>query len=94
MKVVNDGEHDSLMSWSLELFKVLEKATIAVIVKVQENEKDLNCVKDFFRTTVDLQKLFKGAQGSFVAKVLMENFFTSIDFEPKFPFEKVRNYIF
>lgn len=78
------------MTWSLQLFKVLEKALIAVVVKVQADEDDKNCEKDFFRTTIDLKKLFSGGKGSFVSKILMENFFTTIDFEPNFPFQKVR----
>lgn len=93
VKVVNDGTHDSSMTWSLQLFKVLEKAFLSVVIKVQEHKDDKTCEKDFYRTTIDLKKLFGGGKGSFVAKIFMENFFATIDFDAKFPFKQVRKFI-
>lgn len=54
------------------------------------DDDDKTYEKQFFRTSIDVEKLLKGVQGNFVMKVFLENFFQSIDFEPKFPMKKVR----
>lgn len=60
-----------------------------IVGKIPADGNDKNYEKEFLRTSLDVQKFFNGVQGSFLTKNIMETFFKSIDFEPKFPFKKV-----
>lgn len=83
---VSDG---NTISGTYDSLVVIEKMMVQLKIMVPADENDKSFQKQFFKTSIDVQKLFNGVQGSFVLKVIMENFFKSIDFEPKFPLPKV-----
>lgn len=89
MKVYNDGVHDSLINSTMTVFETIENIFVSVIIKVPADKNDKHYQKEFYRTTADMKKLLSGIEASFVAKVVMENFRKSVDFELKFPFQKV-----
>lgn len=88
-EVFNDGVNASVLNATIAISTVVEKVLLYLKVTLQENQNDEKYGKDFIRTVVDADKLLKGIYGNFIAKNLMENFFTSIDFDPKFPLQKV-----
>lgn len=87
--VLSDGTHSSLMTVISELFVDIEKLTARFSVKLPENQKDEDYKRVFFRTSIDIEKFFKGIDGNYITKAIMGDFFTCIDFEPKFPLKKV-----
>lgn len=88
--IQNDGVHDTIINFYAETFAVIEKMSGHVRITTPMNDDDKTYEKEFFRTSVDVEKLMKGVQGNFVIKVFLENFLKSIEFEPKFPMNKVR----
>lgn len=68
----------------------IQKLMAFIVMKVPENDKDKNYQKEFFRTSIDFQKIFNGVQGSFISKILTESLFKHADFQLKFPFKKVK----
>lgn len=83
---VADG---STITATYDSLVVIEKMMMQLKIMVPADDNDKSFQKEFFRTSIDVQKLFNGIQGNFIVKVMMENFFKSIDFEPKFPLQKV-----
>lgn len=90
MKVYDDGANGSLLYVHLELFAKIRKAVFNFKIYRPEFPNDQNFQKEFFRTSIDVESFFKGVQGNFVSRVVLENFVSSIDFEPKFPLKQVR----
>lgn len=88
----NDGVNASILNAVVVTSTVIEKVLLYLKVNLQEDKTDEKYQKELVRTVIDAGKLFKGIYGNFIAKNLMENFFTSIDFEPKFPLKAVRNF--
>lgn len=80
---------ESSISATFDSLFVIEKMMVQLKLMVPSDDNDKSFQKEFFRTSIDVQKLFNGVQGNFIVKVIMENFFKSIDFEPKLPFPKV-----
>lgn len=87
--VYNDGIHDSLIDLAIETFQVIERMVVQVKINIALDKNDKEMTKEFIKTSVDVGKLMSGVQGNFIFKVFLENFFKSIDFEPKLPFPKV-----
>lgn len=86
---INVKGEDSSINATMDIFEKIDNVLISIVLKVPADEKDKNYQKEFYKTTVDLKKLFKGVEASFVSKVIMENFKDSVDFDLKFPFQKV-----
>lgn len=86
----NDGIHDSMIDIDLETLAVIEKMMVHVKINFALDKNDKTYQREFFQTSVDVKRLQDGVQGSFVIKMFLENFYKSIDFEPKFPLKKVR----
>lgn len=86
------------MNVTIFLFVVINKVIVKVSINIPEDNSDKNFRREFFRTSIDVEKIFDGIQGNFASRAFMENFYKSIDFEPKMPLEKVdstlKNYIF
>lgn len=88
--VSNDGVHDSLVNSTYISAVDIERMILNFKVKVPANELDENYQKDFFQTTIDVEKFLKGVRGNYVINTFMGNFVKSLDFEPSFPFKKVK----
>lgn len=88
-QLYNDGVHDTLTNLTIEFKDVVQKITMIVSLKIAEDENDTVFRRELFKGTMDVEKLLKGNFGSFFMKIFMENYFKSIDFEPKLPFKKV-----
>jgi hypothetical protein len=90
VRIVGDGVHDTFVSGVMELKYLLERTTVRLVVKLPENERDMNYQRVLFSSAVDASKFLKGIGGSnYIVKTLMNEFIRAIDFEPRFPLEKV-----
>lgn len=92
-KIYYDKNNNTVLNTDLILLVDVEKMVSTVKISVPENKKDKSFRKEVFKTSIDMDKLFNGVQGTYFAKVLLENYFTSINFEPKFPLKKVRIHV-
>lgn len=70
----NDGIHDTLVNVTFRTFVVLQKMAMTIKIRVPINEKDNNYQKEFFQTSIDLSKLYYGARGNYVTKILADAF--------------------
>lgn len=59
-------------------------------INVPESENDMEYRREFFKASIDAEKILDGKFGSYVLKAIMENFIKSMEFDPKFPFKKVQ----
>lgn len=75
------------------MFAEARKIMLYCQVNLPQDEKDKEYQKVLMKTSINLEKLWKGIQGNFMIKVVMANFLEVIDFEPKFPVKKVLNLI-
>lgn len=82
----NDGVHDTLINITAYLFVTLQKLRVKMRIKMPQDESDKLFQREFMRTTIDVDKLFSGVEGSFVVRVFMEKFASTLDFDLKFPF--------
>lgn len=89
IELFGDGTHDTRMNISVETFFQIEKLTAMLKISFPEDKNDTECRKEYFRTSIDMAKVFSGYQGTVFLRAFMENFYNSIDFEPKFPLKKV-----
>lgn len=73
---------------SIQTLAVFSKALLYCKVKIPENENDKSFKKDFINTVVDMEKSLKGNQNEWLSS-LRDELLRRIDFELKFPMEKV-----
>jgi hypothetical protein len=89
-KLINKGVEDTLITIIFDLLLEVEKVTVRMTVKLPENDEDKRYQRQLFQTSIDVAKFFKGQGGNYITNAILGNFFTSIDFEPKFPMPKVK----
>lgn len=89
-KVYNDGINPSLTEATFDVFADIAMIVISVKINIPENENDKNYGREFFKTSINLAKLFSGVQSSFVAKLFMETLVGRIAFDLKLPFKQVK----
>lgn len=74
---------------TIQSLAVISKALLYYKLKIPENENDKNFKKEFINTVVDLEKSLKGNQNEWLS-MIRDEILKRIDFEIKFPMEKVR----
>lgn len=65
------------------------KILLYVKVRIAEDQSDSMYKREFFRTVIDLEKLFKGSQVNFLVKAYIDNIKKFMDFKVKFPMKPV-----
>lgn len=93
MSIRNDGVHDTFINACITISKDVEKVLATFKINFPEDKNDKKFGRQFFRTSINLEKASNGVNGNFLIKSLMENFYKSFDFELKFPLKKVKNFI-
>lgn len=69
----------------------IEKVLAYGLVTIPENRDDKCFKKELLRTTVDIDKIFKGIATNFITKSIVNDWKANLNFEPKFPLKKVGN---
>jgi ABC-type transport system involved in Fe-S cluster assembly fused permease/ATPase subunit len=90
MSFKSDKVHDPVINMTIEYKIIVLKLTLFVKITVPEDKFDQIYRREIFHTTIDMEKMFKGLQGSYFAKTLMENLLKSANFGPDFPIQKVK----
>lgn len=75
----------SLINARFEVFTAIKRLNIQMKINVPADKDDKNFQKEVFRNSIDYKRLLEGARGNYVIQVLVDNFFKSLDFEPKLP---------
>lgn len=86
---VNDGIYDTFVNVSYESFVDIHGVTFNFILRVPETSSDKNYGREFIRTSVNVEKFLNGNRGNFMTAILLEQLLKFIDFEAKFPLQKV-----
>lgn len=89
--IFNQKSHDTIFNSVMELLVDAEKIQISFKLTTPDDPNDESYRREFFRTSVDAQKLLNGLNGNYVTKTIMENVMKTLDVKPKFPVKKVIN---
>lgn len=84
---LDTGTHFNL---TFDLFSVVDRLNLSLKINVQENEYDDKYRKQIARTSVDMAKLFKDMRSNFILKTIGKDLVSTLDFDPKFPWQKVK----
>lgn len=86
---VSNGVQDIILNVTVENKSLIRKLVGYAKIMLPESPDDNEFKKEFFRVTIDHEKLLKGAFGGFIMRTFMENVKSSLDTEIKFPVKKV-----
>lgn len=89
----NDGEHSSTLNFTIHVAVAIERIKVAARIMMPRDPQDKEYQRQFFQTTIDVNNLLAGIEGSFVIKAVMENLIPSFDKIPSFPIAAVRNHV-
>lgn len=89
-ELFNDGIHDFRFSSCIETFVDIVSVILYIKLNIPESPNDQKYQKVFFQTVCDIKKIINGTSTNFITRSIMEKFSTSVDFELKLPFKKVR----
>lgn len=84
-----DGTQPCMMNIELQTFVVVTKILVYFKVKIPDNVNDRDYKRELISTVVDAEKIYKGVYGNPILRVLVSDYFRSLDFVPKFPFPAV-----
>lgn len=85
----NDGIHDSIANATLKSFVVIHGMTLNVAIKSPESVNDVNYQRMFLQTSLTVEKHLQGVRSNFIIGYLLDRIVKNIDFELKFPMQKV-----
>lgn len=75
---------------TFENFYEIERLMLTLKINIQENEQDDKYQKQIARTSIDVSKLLKDINSNFIFKTISGDLLSSLDFDPNFPWERVR----
>lgn len=67
----------------------ITKILLYVTVRIAEDQSDSKYKREFIKTVLDLEKVFKGSQNNFLVKAYTDNLKKFMDFKVKFPMKPV-----
>jgi hypothetical protein len=73
---------------TMQLKKPLKSWFCYVRLTIPEDKNDQNYRRELFKTSVDVEKTVKNMDGTFIAKLFLEQILTVADFEFKFPIKE------
>lgn len=81
----SDGVSSTLFNITLHYFKPVYGVKLEFKIYVSDNAEDTTFLREFFRTSLDIQKLIDGINGNSLLKGLGERLMNSMDFKIRFP---------
>ena len=74
---------------SLQFFVDIQKMLISLTINIPMDANDQEYQKEFFRTAIDADKMFRGVHGNFAIKMFTEPYFKALNIShPAFPIPK------
>lgn len=89
----NDWKHSSTVNLTAQTLVVVERLRLHLRIMLPEDTRDEEHRRQLFQTTVDLEKIVNGLNGSFLTKALMDNLLKTGQI-PSFPIPAVRKLYF
>lgn len=86
--IVN-SENEFVINVTTQYYVDVLKVWLTIKIDLPEDENDKNYRREYFKTSIDCEKLAKGIHGNYMIKGLAEQYLKHIDFELKFPMKKV-----
>lgn len=84
----NDGIQNSIISATFYLHKTVHDVRADGAVFLAEGDLDESYQREFFRTTVNVAKIFKGFRGNIILKPFIDSILKALNFDLNFPIEK------
>lgn len=91
IKYTHDASGRSVTNGTFTTFVTINQITIYFKVLLAENGNDVGLRREFLRTSVDMDKLFKGIQSNKILRSYTDSLKKSMDFEWKLPLAPVRS---
>jgi hypothetical protein len=85
----NDGLQTYKGSTSYEVFQPIFKLVLFITIKLPKTPTDKNFQKEFFKTSVDVEKTASGIQNNYITSAVINSMFKTEDKPFKFPIQKV-----
>lgn len=90
---VNDGVHDTIVNIRVDSNVTVHGCTIDLIARKPDSPSDTKYSREHFRIAINFEKFLQGSRGSSfssrIAKVIFSQALKFLDFDLKFPLEKV-----
>jgi hypothetical protein len=90
---MNDGVNSTVISGTGILKTDLLALVSQVLLKVPENENDINYRRKWFSVTLNVEKFLNGVGSYSFLMHVMRDLRSHLDFEPKLPLKKVVKFI-
>ncbi|CRK89139.1 CLUMA_CG002900, isoform A [Clunio marinus] len=72
--LVNDGVHPTLLHITMDYFFEIVKARLICSINCPENERDRGYKRQYFKTSLDFGKIFKGVFGNSITEKIGRSF--------------------
>lgn len=80
----------AIMNFTFEFKVTVLKMLLYMKITIPENENDHHFKKELLRTVIDVEKIFKETEATFMVKAVINNIRRFMDFKVKFPLLPVR----
>lgn len=81
----------AIMNFTFEFKVTIKKVLLYIKISIPENENDNHYQKEIIRTVLDVEKIFKDTESTFMVKAVINSIRKFMDFELKFPLLPVRS---
>lgn len=86
----HNARGSAIMNFTFEFNVTVLKMLLYIKISVPENEHDSHYKKELLRTVIDVEKIFKESEATFMVKAVINNIRRFMDFKVKFPLLPVR----
>lgn len=87
--IANTGYDSSILNATLQLLTDVKKVLVAIKFNFPIDSNDKECQREFFKTSIDVEKASKGILGNAIIRNIVDQLSKFMDFEPKLPACKV-----
>lgn len=88
-----NSKGENLLNFSMTSNVTIQKYMATFTFSLPKSQNDKEYENQILHSTINMCKLDDGVRGNFLAKMLMEDFYNSADFDLKCPFEPRTNLI-
>lgn len=86
---IHDRDGNSITNVTIQTFVVFTKMMLYLKVNIAEDQKASLYKRELVNIAMDVEKLFKGAQGNLIVKLIIDENKKFMDFKIKFPLPPV-----
>lgn len=83
----------AIMNFTFEFKVTVLKILLYIKMSIPENENDSQYKRELLRTVIDVEKVFKESEATFMVKAVINDIRKFMDFKVKFPLLPVRYFL-